>query len=188
MTTTSTTATTGRPRRLLAIAGATWALSTLGAAAPAGASAAQTLEPAQVTDCFGLDVPRFTALYVPAGGAPFEGTSGDDVIIGTDDADEIDGNGGNDRICGGRGADEIDGGDGFDRIDGEAGPDDLAGDDDNDWIYGGLNDDHLYGGDDDDDLYGEKGDDTLDCGTGGTDWDWADGGDGVDPLIDCEDG
>ena len=97
-----------------------------------------------------------------------EGGPGNDVILGTDGADQIDGNGGNDVICGRGGAGSLDGDGGSDRVYGGPGNDivapgieDLASTAD-DWVYGqGGNDsfergrnplngpvtvDHCYGG------------------------------------------
>jgi Ca2+-binding RTX toxin-like protein len=111
---------------MLSIAGAALALSTLTPASPARATTGDFPELELLTDCFdNVVVP--TTLFVPAGGALFAGTPGNDLIIGTDGPDQIDGRGGNDRICGQRGADEIWGGEDFDVIDGERGDDTLEG-------------------------------------------------------------
>lgn len=75
------------------------------------------------------------------------GTSGNDVIIGTDYADDtIVGGGGNDIICGLGGNDWIWGGDGQDYVDGGQGNDSIAGGSGNDGIGGGEGDDRLSGG------------------------------------------
>src|SRR5688500_6216971 len=47
-----------------------------------------------------------TIVALPGGG-PLAGTSGDDVIVGSETVDQIDGNGGTDVICGGGGNDVI---------------------------------------------------------------------------------
>lgn len=143
--------------------------------------------PYNATDCFGDPFLPFFALHVPAGGAPFFGTSGDDVIFGTDGRDLINGGGGNDRICAGSGDDLVQGDSGNDRIHGELGTDELHGGTDHDTIYGGPNppdpaNDHeeLDGGDGNDVLFGENGPDALTCGphpAGG--YDFADGGTGM---------
>ena len=84
-------------------------------------------------------------------------TNGDDVILGTDDADVINGGAGNDIICGGDGADTINGGAGNDTIDGGQGRDVLRG---------GVGDDTLRGQRGKDTLNGDKGTDTLNGGKG----------------------
>lgn len=72
--------------------------------------------------CFGKAV-TITAVA----GEPTEGTEGNDVIMGTRGADEIDGLGGNDRICSSGGADAVRGGAGRDRIKGGGGDDSIDG-------------------------------------------------------------
>ncbi|MCY4505844.1 MAG: calcium-binding protein, partial [Acidobacteria bacterium] len=81
-------------------------------------------------------------------GNQLHGSNGNDLFIGTDEADEILGLGGIDLLRGGAGDDTIEGGNG---------PDSLYGDKDNDTIAGGQGDDLIRGG---------KGDDTLDGGAG----------------------
>jgi Ca2+-binding RTX toxin-like protein len=56
-----------------------------------------------------------------------QGTSGNDVLVGTVDADTISGGAGDDQLSGGDGADTLDGGDGADRLDGGLGDDLLIG-------------------------------------------------------------
>lgn len=82
----------------------------------------------------------------------FDGSPGDDVIIGTDGPDVIQGFGGNDVIYGGAGDDIICGGAGDDQIFGEAG---------NDLLVGGWGDDWIRGDDGDDDIRGNAGNDRL---------------------------
>lgn len=55
-----------------------------------------------------------------------DGTSGDDVIVGSASADTIDGRGGHDTICGGTGGDTLIGGPGSDYLDGGQGIDELV--------------------------------------------------------------
>jgi Ca2+-binding RTX toxin-like protein len=98
------------------------------------------------------------------------GTEGDDVIVGSSDADTIHGLGGNDVICGGIGNDVIFGGNGTDTIEGNAGSDTLAGGNGSDTLDGGPGDDELQGG---------NGPDTLD---GGADNDLLFGGHSADHL------
>jgi hypothetical protein len=73
------------------------------------------------------------------------GTNGRDVIMGLAGADTIKGLGGDDVICGGDGPDTIDGGAGNDVIDGGASPDDLNGGTGDDFLDGGLHNDSLRG-------------------------------------------
>ena len=73
------------------------------------------------------------------GSGVINGTSGNDVIVGSDNADTINGNGGDDVICGRGGPDTIHGNSGNDRVFGESGVDDLFGDAGNDYIDTGGN-------------------------------------------------
>jgi|SRR3990170_1314058 len=97
-----------------------------------------------------------------------EGTSGADIICGSDQVDIINAGKGNDMVCGhggndiisggqsddclsgGNDEDTISGGLGNDRIEGDSGNDDLDGGKGNDRINGGTGDDDIYGGDDSD--------------------------------------
>ena len=172
-----------------------------------------TNAPAQTaTDRCGDKVIDRTALD-PTGGDPQivvigfnTPTEGDDVIFGTNGADNINGRGGHDVICGfdgpdtihggsgddtifgGNGADKIHGDDGNDQLYGEAGADDLQGDTGDDQLFGGDDGDGLDGGQGNDTLFGEGANDTLN-GAGGDDVifggdgaDTLDGGDGNDQL------
>ncbi|MDD2653291.1 MAG: hypothetical protein PHX44_09610, partial [Sulfurimonas sp.] len=98
-------------------------------------------------------------------------TSGDDVIVGTSNGDEIAGEEGDDVIFGGAGADILSGGDGNDTLAGEGGNDTLTGGDGNDYIDGGAGADALYGG---------AGNDTIAYDILDTE---IDGGLGIDTLI-----
>jgi len=133
-------------------------------------------------------------------------TAGDDVIVGTANADSIDllggndtyvGLGGNDKILGGDGNDDIRAGDGNDQVSagagsdtvsGEAGNDIISGNGGADWIFGGTGADTIRGGQDGDSLFGEDGDDLLfgDAGDdrldGGAGNDKIDGGAGTDTV------
>jgi Ca2+-binding RTX toxin-like protein len=95
--------------------------------------------------CFGQD-----ATIVSSG--EIEGTSGDDVIVGSNGSDEIRGLGGDDLICGRSG---------FDTIDGGAGNDNLGGGDKSDTLRGGSGNDRLRGGRMFDFLEGGPGDDKI---------------------------
>lgn len=150
--------TTTMRRRGMALAGAAvFALSGMGLSSPAGATDSTPLE-----DCFGSPLVLGSAIAVPANSTGWtNGTSGDDVIIGTDGPDLIDGKGGNDRICGGGGDDEIHGNSGDDMIKGEGGADEIHGNGDVDFLLGDAGADTIHGGDGGDFLDGERGDDEL---------------------------
>jgi hypothetical protein len=79
---------------------------------------------------------------------PCDGTSEDDVITGTLDAETINGQAGNDEISA-RDANDT-----------------LNGEDGNDTMHGELGDDRLNGGDGPDQLFGENGTDRLNGGAG----------------------
>ena len=107
--------------------------------------------------------------------ATIKGTSGNDVLTGTDRKDRIfgkagddviDGAGGNDKIYGGAGNDVIDGGAGKDKIDGGAGDDVISGGDGADKLKGGTGNDTISGDAGNDKITGGAGDDTLSGGTG----------------------
>jgi Ca2+-binding RTX toxin-like protein len=63
------------------------------------------------------------------------GTTGDDILYGTSDADTITGDTGNDKLFGFAGNDTLDGGDGSDMLDGGAGADTMTGGIGNDYYY-----------------------------------------------------
>ncbi len=92
---------------------------------------------------------------VSTSGMAISGSSGNDVIIGTDYDDTIDGGGGNDVIYG----DASDNAVGNDYIVGGDGNDVIYGDDPDTPLVGGN--DVLIGGDGIDDLYGRAGADVL---------------------------
>src|SRR3954469_20464814 len=69
--------------------------------------------------------------------ATFNGTEGNDTLVGGADSDSINGNGGNDFLQGGGGADTVLGG---------AGNDTLGGNDGADWLRGGVGNDTVPGG------------------------------------------
>ena len=103
------------------------------------------------------------------------GTTGDDTLEGTDDAEALVGLAGDDFIQGGNGADEIDGGSGDDLLSGQVGADCIRGGEGNDTVFGGLGADIIDG---------DAGDDLLRGGLGGA---LISGGDGND-LISGEQG
>lgn len=100
---------------------------------------------------------------------PYIGTGGNDVIVGSSNADHIEGRGGHDLICGMEGDDVIEGDDGRDDIYGGFGDDTIDGDAavgyaDN--LHGGPNVDTIEGNAGDDDIYGDGAYDYLYGGTG----------------------
>jgi Ca2+-binding RTX toxin-like protein len=118
------------------------------------------------------------------------GTSGNDVIVGTAGADTVDAKAGNDRVCGlggndtltgDDGADIIYGGEGNDTIKGSAGVDALYGEGGNDNLDGDSGNDTLNGGTGADILDGDGDNDTL---TGGANADQFKGGSGTDTATD----
>lgn len=118
--------------------------------------------------------------------ATIVGTSGPDVLVGTDDKDVIVGLGGDDRIIGGRGNDTICGGTGRDRIAGGAGKDTIFGGSGNDRLAGGSAADTVAGGPGNDRVGGNGGDDIV---VGDAGRDRVAGDVGVDEcLIDTSDG
>jgi Ca2+-binding RTX toxin-like protein len=106
------------------------------------------------------------------------GTSGPDVLKGTDNsdfiqglrgADQIWGYGSDDELLGNQGADTIRGGTGDDYVDGGPGADTLYGNSGDDEIVGQTGADNGYGGAGNDDLYftdGVAGNDFVTCGRG----------------------
>lgn len=111
-----------------------------------------------------------------------------DVLIGTENADELNGFGGDDIISGLEGDDVLIGGAGNDSIDGGANNDDISGDAGNDTLNGNEGEDTISGGDDDDVIDGGLNNDVLsgndgdDAITGDNGNDVIDGGDGNDTL------
>ena len=129
------------------------------------------------------------------------GTSGDDILLGSECADRItgrggddviDARGGNDIVVTGNGDDHIVGGAGNDQIDAGGGNDIVFGGAGDDVIHGGAGHDSLHGGDGNDTIYGGDGNDVI---TGGAGSDRVFGGEGSDWIIatsdaadDCYDG
>ncbi len=113
------------------------------------------------------------------------GTSGDDVLNGTNLDEIIFGAGGDDHILAGLGSDVAFGGQGDDFVDGGAGDDALQGEGGNDGLAGGAGNDEFDGGRGRDFLVGGAGDDQL---TGGRDDDTfvIRHGTGVDTVMDLE--
>jgi Ca2+-binding RTX toxin-like protein len=102
--------------------------------------------------------------------ATIVGTSGDDVINGTEKADVIWAGPGDDTVYGGLGNDIICGGSGDDLIHGGRGNDWLEGGAGTDRVFGDLGDDHVGGGPGDrDEVSGGLGIDTVNGGSGNED-------------------
>ena len=130
-------------------------------------------------------------------GSQVKGTSGNDLMIASDNGDTLIGKSGNDCMIGGsgddtlkgkKGNDEMYGNDGNDLIRGNMGDDIIYGNDGNDELHGGQDSDILNGGLGDDILRGKKGSDTLNGGEGndnlfgGKDNDFLNGNEGDDTL------
>ena len=144
--------------------------------------------PSTVPQCEGLAA----TVYVAAdgtivGGArdgqPYagllRGTTGPDVMVGTDGADVLRGSAGDDLLCGLSGDDELRGDNGNDTLYGGPGDDDLLAGSGDDRAWGGPGDDVFRGAAGDDRAWGETGNDRL-LGNGGRDT--LHGGDGDDRL------
>lgn len=137
-----------------------------------------------------IDTADVTEENLPWNASVFEyGTSGRDLMKGSEEDDAFAGKGGRDVIkgfageddlIGGNGADTLYGGKGQDRLQGGNGDDALNGGKGDDQLFGGKDDDTLQGGGGNDDLYGNKGVDLL-LGQGGNDELY--GGNGRDELI-----
>lgn len=125
------------------------------------------------------------------------GGTGNDILIGNNDANAIEGGAGNDTLRGGAGNDsllgqvgndlveggadddQMDGSDGTDTLDGGDGRDTISGGMENDLVRGGSGDDWLNGDDGDDTVFGDAGYDVVSGGMGN---DSLEGGDGHDNL------
>ncbi|MFB2894112.1 beta strand repeat-containing protein [Aerosakkonemataceae cyanobacterium BLCC-F50] len=93
------------------------------------------------------------------------GWEGDDLVFGNEDSDTLHGNQGQDTIYGGKGDDLIQGGRDNDQLFGEIGNDTIFGDRGNDTVFGGDGDDLLFGDRSEFDLTG-NGDNLLFGGSG----------------------
>ena len=96
-----------------------------------------------------------------SGSGWFDGTDGEDLIIGRPGPDKINGNDDNDCIIGNAGADTIKGDWGHDYVEGGSGVDEIHGEQGNDEVHGGPGVDKIWGGDNDDWLYGGTGGDKM---------------------------
>ena len=108
-------------------------------------------------------------------GSTVVGTPAADLILGSDNGDQLEGKRGDDCIIAGNGNDTIFGGKQNDIIYGQGGADTIEGD---------LGDDTIFGDADNDVLLGEDGNDTIDGGAG--DADSCDGGIGTNTILNCE--
>ena len=98
------------------------------------------------------------------------GTSGNDLILGSEEKDVIASLAGNDVVHGDAEDDIICGGPGTDSLFGARGHDVIYGGPGDDWLFGAKEDDKLYGGPGDYDvLWGGPGVDMLDGGPGNFD-------------------
>jgi Ca2+-binding RTX toxin-like protein len=84
----------------------------------------------------------FTSVQTPLN----HGSSDNDILLASDDSQQLRGGSGNDRLHGGNGNDELYGGSGDDILDGGPGDDQLHGGSDNDSLQGGLGHNTLQGG------------------------------------------
>jgi Ca2+-binding RTX toxin-like protein len=134
-----------------------------------------------------------TAHFAIVRAPPIIGTAGDDNLLGTlcaddmdagDGDDNIDGRDGNDHIGAGSGNDHVFGGEGHDVVFAAAGADIVFGGSGDDNIFGGEGDDRLFGGLGNDVLFGDAGNDILEGGEGN---DALLGGDGHD-IVKGEEG
>ena len=108
------------------------------------------------------------------------GEGGDDTLYGGDSTDYLFGGSGDDTIEGGADGDVILGGSGNDTLRGEAGSDFVLGGSGDDTLEGGAETDLLSGGSGDDTISGGEGADLIFGGAGD---DTIDGGDGGDLIL-----
>ena len=119
---------------------------------------------------------------------PILGTDSEDILVGSECADDIDAKAGSDLIDGRGGSDTLIGGDGDDHIVAGSGDDVIMAGVGADIVFGGLGDDHIWGGAGDDRLFGDEGRDTIfgddgdDTISGGDDADLLFGGAGNDAI------
>ncbi|MDA8585143.1 hypothetical protein N9L47_02625 [Rhodobacteraceae bacterium] len=111
--------------------------------------------------------------------ATIRGTSSQDTLFGTIEADDIRSFAGNDLVDGGNGNDTINGNSGDDTVLGGLGNDSLLGGSGNDVIEGGEGNDTVNGGSGDDTVLGGLGNDRVIGGNGN---DVVDGGAGTDKV------
>ena len=111
--------------------------------------------------------------------AIIDGSDGNDLEIGTPEADRIRGFGSVDLLRGGGGNDTIEGGNGPDSLYGDQGNDRISGGSGDDVIRGGRGNDTLDGGEGEDIVRGDRDNDRI-MGSAGADF--IDGGPGYDTV------
>jgi Ca2+-binding RTX toxin-like protein len=116
------------------------------------------------------------------------GGAGDDTIGGNGAANAIQGGGGNDTLLGRGAADDLSGGAGDDQLTAGKGADTGGGGGGADQLSGGAGNDDLTGNKGDDEITGGAGDDTLTGGLGADSFIYTNVDDGVDTIIDFEEG
>ncbi|WP_171180993.1 M10 family metallopeptidase [Ruegeria sp. HKCCD8929] len=94
------------------------------------------------------------------------GNGGNDTLLGENGNDVVTGQGGRDALWGGNGNDTLAGGSGDDTLSGQFGRDDLSGGDGADTLFGGMGHDIQRGENGNDVLHGWYGNDTLLGGNG----------------------
>jgi hypothetical protein len=109
-----------------------------------------------------------------------EGREGNDVLFGGPDVDVLKGGRGDDHILGGEDGDHLYGNAGSDVLYGEGGDDAFRGANGHDTLHGGDGDDLVSGNSGDDALFGNAGADTV---LGGPGNDTAQGGAGDDEIL-----
>jgi Ca2+-binding RTX toxin-like protein len=89
-------------------------------------------------DAAGIAVSGPSRVLVSLSGGDVQGGSGNEVLVGGQQADRLIAGGGNDELLGGNGSDVLFGNEGTDVLLGEAGNDELDGGDGSDYLYGGA--------------------------------------------------
>ena len=132
-----------------------------------------------------------TSASTPGNTHQFNGSSGADTIVATDDdatGDGVNAQGGGDTVYGRGGDDFIQGQNGADLIFGGSGSDTISGGNDNDTIYGGSGIDVIDGGGGTDIIVGGFGADQLTGGTGNDTFVYLDLRDTGDTITDFQGG
>ncbi len=108
-----------------------------------------------------VGTPEADLILALVGNDTVVGQNSPDWIVGNQGNDSLEANAGNDTLYGGKGFDTLNGGADADSLFGDAGDDLLLGEAGNDFLAGGLGNDLLFGGDGADALYGNQGNDVL---------------------------
>lgn len=166
----------------------------------AGGLDSGVFDPTLQMDDWGPILNHVALVTITTGGTP---TEGDDLLGGSDAAEQINGLGGDDRIVGFRGDDTLIGGSGNDVMDGGMGNDTLLFGGGDDTVYGGEGGDYIddigggqlagenvicagagadlvWAGEGNDRVFGDAGNDSL---TGDSGNDSLDGGNGIDTMV-----